>query len=55
MKKRQDTSNNEIFARMHRELKRFAPDIPESLDRLDPILKMLLQLYSSELADIENE
>jgi len=53
MKKRQDTSNNEILLRMHRELRHFVPDIPESLERLDPILRMLLQLYSSKLADID--
>ncbi len=38
---------------MHRELRMWNPDIPESKERLDPVLRMLLQLYSSQLARIE--
>ena len=38
---------------MHRELRAWNPGIPESPDRLDPILRILLQLYSHELARID--
>jgi len=38
---------------MHRELRVWNPDIPESPDRLDPILRLLLHLFSSQLAHID--
>jgi len=38
---------------MHRELRSWNPSIAESPDRLDPILRILLQLYSHELARID--
>ncbi|MBD3401924.1 hypothetical protein GF420_03435 [candidate division GN15 bacterium] len=43
----------DIFTAMHRELRSFNRDIPESLDRLDPILKLLMQLYASQLSHID--
>lgn len=46
-------SKEQIFDDMHRELRSFNPDIPESPDRLDPVLKILLQLYSHQLSKID--
>ena len=46
-------SKEQIFTDMHRELRSFNPDIPESPDRLDPVLKILLQLYSNQLSRID--
>jgi hypothetical protein len=46
-------SMEETFADMHRELRGWNPDVPESPDRLDPVLKMMLQLYSSQLSKID--
>jgi len=43
----------QIFSDMHRELRIWNPKIPESPDRLDPILKVLMQLYAHELARVD--
>lgn len=43
-----------IFAAMHRELRAWNRQIPESPDRLDPVLRLLLQLYASQLAQIDS-
>jgi hypothetical protein len=43
-----------IFTAMHRELRAWNPEIPESPDRLDPILRLLLQLYAGQLARIDS-
>lgn len=48
-------TREQIFAEMHRELRRWNPDVPESSDRLDPILRILLQLYSSQLSEIDKK
>jgi len=46
-------SQEELFTAMHGELRRWNSEIPESPDRLDPILRLMLQLYSSQLATID--
>jgi len=46
-------TQQQIFDSMHRELRSWNPSIAESPDRLDPILRILLQLYSHELARID--
>lgn len=38
---------------MHREMRSWNPQVPESPDRLDPVLRLLLQLYSNQLAQID--
>jgi hypothetical protein len=38
---------------MHQELRTWNPEIPESPERLDPVLRILLQLYSSQLSSID--
>jgi len=48
-------SREQIFVEMHRELRRWNPDVPESPDRLDPILRILLQLYSSQISQIDHK
>ncbi len=53
MKLERSRSEEQIFAEMHRELRSWNSEIPESQERLDPILKMLLQLYSNQLSKIE--
>jgi hypothetical protein len=45
----------EIFRDMHRELRSWNADIPESPDRMDPILRIMLKLYSSQLASIDGK
>ena len=46
-------SQQQIFADMHRELRTWNPKISESSDRLDPILRVLMQLYAHELARVD--
>jgi hypothetical protein len=45
----------EIFRDMHRELRSWNTDIPESPDRMDPILRIVLKLYASQLASIDGK
>jgi len=53
MKTDRAKTQQQIFANMHRGLRTWNPKIPESPDRLDPILRILLQLYSHELSRID--
>jgi len=46
-------TKEEIFAEMHRGLRVWNSQIPESAERLDPILRILLQLYAHQLAQID--
>ena len=46
-------NRQQIFADMHRELRKWNQSIPESVDRLDPVLKILLELYSHQLERID--
>ncbi len=46
-------SAEDIFAAMHREMRAWNPQIPESSERLDPVLRILMQLYSGQLAKID--
>ncbi|UCC43992.1 MAG: hypothetical protein JSU65_12905 [Candidatus Zixiibacteriota bacterium] len=46
-------TKEQIFATMHRELRRWNPAIPESVERLDPMLKILLELYAHQLESID--
>ncbi|MFZ5979829.1 MAG: hypothetical protein ACOYVF_04290, partial [Candidatus Zixiibacteriota bacterium] len=46
-------TREQIFAGMHRELREWNPQIPESAERLDPILKILMQLYAHQLENID--
>ncbi|MBN1211606.1 MAG: hypothetical protein JXA92_03435 [candidate division Zixibacteria bacterium] len=48
-------TKEEFFAGMHRELREWNPEIPESPERLDPILKILLQLYAHQLSKIDKK
>ena len=43
----------EIFAEMHRELRTWNRDIPESSDRLDPILKIMMQMHAHQLSRLD--
>ncbi len=47
-------SYQEIFAEMHRELRTWNRDIPESPDRLDPILKILMQMHAHQLSRLDS-
>jgi hypothetical protein len=53
MTQKRSRTREEIFADMHRELRAWNPKVPESPDRLDPILRILLQLYSHQLSQID--
>ncbi|MCX5753754.1 MAG: hypothetical protein NTW97_08950 [Candidatus Krumholzibacteria bacterium] len=46
---------DEIFRDMHRELRSWNADIPESPDRMDPILRIMLRLYAGQLASIDGK
>jgi len=39
---------------MHRELRAWNEDLPESPDRMDPLLRMLMRLYASQLSSIDS-
>jgi hypothetical protein len=45
----------EIFQDMHREMRSWNADIPESPDRMDPILRIMLRLYAGQLASIDGK
>lgn len=49
----QARSADEIFAGMHRQLRIFDSNIPESPDRLDPIMRILLRLFADQLSGID--
>ncbi len=55
MESREPRSAERIFAQMHRELRSFNSEIPESSERLDPILRILMQMYASQLASIDSK
>ena len=38
---------------MFRELRAWNPDIPESPDRMDPVMRLLLQLYANQISKID--
>jgi hypothetical protein len=44
-----------IFSDMHREMRAWNQKIPESPERLDPVLKILLQLYAHQLYQIDRK
>ncbi|UCD62533.1 MAG: hypothetical protein JSW34_07120 [Candidatus Zixiibacteriota bacterium] len=46
-------TRQQIFADMHRQLRRWNPSVPESVDRLDPVLKILMELYAHQLERID--
>jgi len=53
MTTKESRTPEKIFFDMHRELRVWNPEIPESPDRLDPILKILLQIYAHQLSIID--
>ncbi len=48
-------TKDDIFAAMHRELRTHIEDVPEAPERLDPILRLMLELYADQLAGIEGK
>lgn len=46
-------TQEQVFKDMFRELRAWNPEISESPERMDPILRILLQLYSSQLTRID--
>ncbi len=48
-------STQQIFSEMHRELRSWNPEIPESPERLDPALRILLMLFSHQLHGLDNK
>jgi len=53
MSKERARSQDQIFNRMFRDLRAWNPDISASPERLDPILSILLKLYSDQLSRID--
>lgn len=48
-------TREEIFREMHGELRSWNKEIPESPDRMDPVLRILLSLYADQLASIDRK
>jgi len=46
-------TKEKIFADMHRELRAWNPEIAESPERMDPILRIMMQMYAHQLALID--
>ena len=46
-------SQTEIFADMHRQLRAFNTDVPASAERMDPVLRIMMQLYAHQLERID--
>lgn len=46
-------SREDIFKEMHRELRTWNPEVPESPERIDPVIRFLLNLYAGQLAKID--
>ncbi len=53
MSKDKSHSREKIFADMFRELRAWNPDISGSPERMDPILRILLNLYAHQLSRID--
>ena len=53
MSENKSLSYDKIFAQMHRELRTWNRDIPESPDRLDPILKIMMQMHAHQLSRLD--
>lgn len=53
MSENKSLSYEKIFARMHRELRTWNRDIPESPERLDPILKIMMQMHAHQLSRLD--
>ncbi len=47
-------SQDEIFRGLYRQLRRHLPDIPESPDRIDPMLRVLMHVFAGQLHTIED-
>ncbi len=55
MKKERARTREEIFSEMHRELRSWNNEVAESPDRMDPLLRILMQMYASQLSRIDEK
>ncbi len=55
MKSERSRTSEEIFNDMHRELRAWNAEVPESPERMDPVLRILMQMYASQLALIDKK
>ena len=55
MKSERSRTSEEIFNDMHLELRAWNTDIPESPDRMDPVLRILMRMYASQLAVLDKK
>lgn len=46
-------TQSQIFADMHRQLRAYNTDVPASPDRMDPVMRILMQLYAHQLERID--
>lgn len=53
MKRSQHRTTEDIFAQMHTQLRTYDPEIPQSPNRLDPLLQVLLRLYADQISQID--
>lgn len=53
MKRSQHRTTEDIFAQMHQQLRTYDPEIPQSPNRLDPLLQVLLRLYADQISQID--
>jgi len=54
MKKLTHRTQDQIFDEMYRELRAYNADIPESQERMDPILRILMQAYAHQLEQVDS-
>ncbi len=55
MKSERSRTSEEIFKDMHLELRAWNKDIPESPDRMDPVLRILMRMYANQLAVLDKK
>ena len=54
MKKISHRTQNQIFDEMYRELRAYNKDIPESPERMDPIFRILMQVYAHQIEQVDS-
>ncbi len=54
MKKVTHRTQNQIFDEMYRELKAYNANVPESQERMDPTLRILMQVYAHQIEQVDS-
>ncbi len=48
-------TQKQVFAELHRQMRVWNPDVPAAVERLDPVLKLLLDLFSHQISKLEGD